>query len=252
MKYIIFVAVCLLPLVLAPASGNTMIVVADSTADFSRDQGTKNWYYGTYKQTTIAGSDHKYETSSFQLLDQFNSAAKRWEGSDSLFGNNKNSLLYLNAEGGHPDGLGLGAQESIIWVVRRYVSEVDGLLHISYDLRKKNYSNLKDDTITGRIFINGVEVVTQSIGNDDKDGVQGSFSQYLSAGAIVDFVLDPTGKQPSAGSDALASSRAEGAILTATIAKTTASIPEPSSILLFAIGVGILAGLQRRDYFRYI
>ncbi len=226
------VLVCLLFLAvasLAVRSGQAAMI-ADSQADFSGVQGQDDWFYGLFNQ----GSDNTnaYSVGEFEEFDVFDGTS--WTASDSLVGADNNDFLALNSAGGHPTGLGPPSQDSLIWAVRRYVSPVDESIAVSFDLRKINVFNNRGGGITGRIFVDGVEVYSQFIDNFDGVGEQSTIIVNASVGTIIDFAIDPTGTTPQAGTDGIFSARADGSHFSAVI--STAVIPEPSSFALLAIG----------------
>ncbi len=240
MKQLLVVGICVLCLAIAGTSAQAL-PIADSIADFSDTQGQDGWFYGLYNQGP--GGAHGYDGTQFTQLDDFDIGANRWEASDGLVGANNNDVLSLNGQGGHPTGIGLG-QDSVIWAVRRYVSEVTGLIDIAFDLRKENTVEPRGGGITGRIFVDGIEVVTQFIANDDGAGLQAIITQNVSIGSTIDFAIDPTGVQPTTGSDGPFSARADGSIFSAEI--STSAVPEPSTMLLFSTGMLGLIGYARR------
>ena len=159
-------------------------------------------------------------------------------------GDQNNDFLYLDQSGGHPTGIGPGAQDNIIWAVRRYQSEFTGLVDIAFDLRKLNIVNSGGGGITGRIFIDGVEVFTQFIENDDGGGVQNVLTRAVSVGSFIDFAIDPSGVLPKTGGDGPLSARADGSHFSAVI---LTHVPEPSGILLLGIGLLPLGWMRRRS-----
>lgn len=213
--------------------------LADSIADFSATQGQQGWFYGFYNQGPVGGP-HSYTTAAFAPFDTFNVA--RWEASDAQVGAQNNDFLNLNAEGGHPNGLGPAAQDRIIWAIRRYVSPIDGLLSIDFDLHKANIVEPRGGGITGRIFVDGVEVLTQFIANDDGVGLQGILTRAVSVGSVLDFAIDPTGILPAVGTDSIFSARADGTVFSARL--STQDVPEPAAWLLVGTG-GLGVGLIR-------
>jgi hypothetical protein len=232
MKNIFTLGICMLAF-LTVAIPVHAVIVANSAAEFSDIQGQGNWYYGIFYQTAPAGDPHGYSADLFQFFDDYNGLANRWMASDSLVGANNNRFLSLWSDGGHPTGIGPGGQDAIIWAVRRYVSEVDGLINISFDLRKSNTEEPRGGGITGRIFVDGIEVLTQFIENSDGVGVRGIIQRKVSVGSVIDFAIDPTGQKPLTGTDGQFSARADGTIFSATISDSTTPVIIPSLLLLF-------------------
>lgn len=214
------------------------VPLADSQAEFSGVQGQDNWSYGFFNLTATGGP---FTTGGFVAFATFNAA--RWEASDAQIGAQNNGFLSINQVGGHPAGIGPGTQDSIIWAVRRYQSEVSGLVDIALDLRKLNVLNSAGGGITGRVFIDGVEVFTQFIANLDDVGVQPVITRVVALGSLIDFVIDPTGSAPVTGNDGIFSARADGSHFSAVIA---AHVTEPGGLAVLGAGLVLFALVGRR------
>ncbi len=212
-------------------------VLADSVADFSTVQGQSGWSYGFFDQGPVSG-DHNYTAESFELFASFDSAASTWEATDAQVGAQNNEFLGLDQDGGHPTGLGPDGQDRIIWAVRRYQNDIEGMVDIAFDLRKRNFQNPRGGGVTGRIFVDGTEVFTQFVQNDDNTGTQGLIVTGVTVGSVIDFAIDPTGQQPAEGSDGLFAARADGSIFSAVISN---HIPEPTTASVLWVGI---AGLM--------
>ena len=218
------------------------VVIADSIAEFSSTQGQDGWFYGLFNAGGIPGSPDPYSTAAFAELDVFN--LTRWEASDALVGADNNDFLSLDSVGGHPTGIGPEAQDSVIWAVRRYLSDFAGDAVIDFDLRKLNTGNDRGGGITGRIFIDGVEIFAAFIANDDGIGIQDVLPATLAVGTVIDFAIDSTGVLPVAGGDGPFSARADGSHFSAVIRTA-----EPASVSLMMLGLlGFLAVRGRRQH----
>jgi len=86
--------------------------------------------------------------------------------------------------------------------------------------------------IVGRIDIDGTTFWSQTIEGTDGIGVDYSVSATVSVGSTVDFVIDPF----------LANDRGDGTNFTATITQ----VPEPSTLILAALGMLGLLGFRWR------
>jgi len=210
--------------------------IADSIAEFSGTQAQDGWSYGLYNRT--AGGP--YTPAGFVAFDTFDGST--WRASDAQVGANNNDFLNLNSVGGHPNGIGPSPQTANIWAVRRYASELAGLISIGFDLRKVNTVNPNGGGITGRIFVDGVEVFTRFIANADGVGVQDSIVRQVAVGSLIDFVIDPLGIAPGTG-DGAESARADGSHFSAVIG--LAPIAEPGSLAL-VLGASLAACSARR------
>ena len=209
------------------------VVIADSQGEFSGVQGQDGWSYGLFDAGGVPGVPLPFMVADFAAFDTFTGAT--WEASDAQVGGNNNDFLSLNVEGGHPTGIGPDLQDSVIWAVRRYTSDVVGDALLAFDVRKLNVSNARGGGITARIFIDGTEVFTQLIDNLDDVGVQQVMPVTLALGTIIDLVIDPTGVIPGAGSDGVFSARADGSHFSAVI--RAASAAEPTVLPLLLIGL---------------
>ena len=216
-------------------------MIASSIGEFSGVQGQDNWFYGVYDRGGSGALPHGYATGSFTQFDTFSTT---WTSSDAQVGANNNDFLNLNSVGGHPNGLDLG-QDRLIWAVRRYVSEVSGLIDITFDLRKLNVDNTLGRGSTGRIFVDGVEVFTQFIGNADGIGVQATITRNVAVGSLIDFAIDPTSSNPP-GTQSPFSARADGSHFSAVIS-SPAAVPEPTSYMLFCAGLLLLTRTSSRQ-----
>lgn len=207
-----------------PAYGG---VIASSQADFSGSQGQGNWTYGFFSQGADPGA--AFDTAGVTLFDTFTGSS--WRASGTLIPDAADrTFLNLNADGGHPTGIGPGSQDEIIWAVRRYTSAISDVLQIDFDLRKQNIVNPQGGGITGKIFVDGTMVLDQFIANADGTGLQGSLFVNANVGTVIDFAISPTGLSPGADSDH--SARADGSVFAATI-----SVPAPMSAALLVIGM---------------
>lgn len=203
-------------------------VIADSVADYSDVQGQDNWYYGYFDGD---GGD-PFGPGDFEQLtygpSSFLAGVSYWQIQDGPGG----YWTLLDEIGGHPNGLAPASNRLrvIHWAVRRYVSEVDGLIQITGNLRDRNGNG--GDGVTGRIFVDGVEVFTQSINNGDATGFDYDFTVTVNAGSIIDFAIDSKGndQNDATGFDAVIT-----------------QVPEPTSLALAAMGLLCMTYRRRRD-----
>lgn len=222
-------------------------LVADSIADFSGVQGGGGWSYGFFNRT--ADADDSYQATDFTPFALFNGTSwKASEGPGGQLGANNTQFLNINALGGHPTGIGpadpqFGAQDAIIWAMRRYVSEVDGPITLAYDLHKLN-TNPAGGGITGRIFVDGLEVFTQFLAAADGVGFVDTLALNVGIGTVIDFAIDPTGVVN--GGDNAASARADGSQFSARITTRENGLPAPASAWLAAAGLAVMLARRRR------
>lgn len=210
----------------APPKLTAGLIVADSVSDFSGTQGQDNWYYGFYDGDAPA----PFSTADFEQMPQFNGTS--WFIQDGVF------WTSLNATSGHPNGVVTsgGRQPVEHWAVRRWMSEVDGLVTIS-----GVFADLNDeggDGVNVSVIVNGSVVFMQTVSNGQTD-TSYSFTTTLSLGSSVDFAIDPLG-----------SDHADRTKFTAMIEAQDAPpvVPEPSTFSLMGLGVLTLTVARRRGW----
>ena len=206
--------------------------IADSIADFSNVQGQNGWYYGFFNQ----GPDNStaYSPGSFQNFTTFGVVgAGVWGASDAQVGSQNNVYLGLGSATGHPTGLKPpDQQDSIIWAVRRYVSEVAGDIDIALDLGKDN-TNPNGGGITGRVFLDGVEIYTQFAAATNGAGFQPTLVRNVALDSIIDFLIDPLGV--AINQDGPFSPRADGTRFSAVISAHTVPVAPTAWLVLAAL-----------------
>ncbi len=177
-------------------------VVADSVSDFSGTQGANGWFYG-YWDRSVDVDDHYDQATDFRMLKQFggdpaNQISGRSEFTVGELWNLQDGLYYTSlwAKGGHPHGmmpLGSHAQAEH-WVVRRWVSTIDGPVTISGHAGKV--------MPWGANWSGGVRTLIQVdgetlFGADVEDGGSDySIDATVAVGSLVDFMIGPN---PSIG-----------------------------------------------------
>src|SRR5262249_2125781 len=106
-------------------------VLADSSQDFSGQQGQNGWFYGYYDRQN--DSDKGYQASEFQALPQYVPAG-RLLPTDAWFLEPFVYWTLLTSDGGVPNGGAVtsgGRKLAEHWAVRRWVSTVSGKVNIS-------------------------------------------------------------------------------------------------------------------------
>lgn len=152
-------------------------VIADSVSEFSGTQGQYNWYYGYYDGDGPA----PWRNSDFEQLPHYGVSIHgypQWDIDTSVH----DTALWAN--GGHPD-----KSPAEHWVVRRWVSEVIGLVTITGRLAKLDPT--WGDGITGYILVDGAVVWQQYIAYNDTVGVNYTVDVVVNIGSLVDFAIAP-------------------------------------------------------------
>ncbi len=176
-------------------------LVADSFDDWSTagTQGEKNWFNGYYDLTNdgVAG----YAAGDFVafLNDGSNvpSATNHWDGSmwdfvgAPVFGP---PWTELGRDNTHPNG---DNNVTVHWTVRRWVSTISGDAALRWHTRKLNTGC--GNGVTGRLFVNGVEVDSATIAGGDGTGVTRAVFRPIAVGDLIDLALDPMGADGARG-----------------------------------------------------
>jgi hypothetical protein len=166
-------------------------VVADSFTDFSGQQGHRNWSYGHYNVVTdtVPG----YHTSNFVAFPSGagpHSAVNYWDGAkwDWFDGDPPYDEIGPLASTPNISPVG-GANGQQHWVIRRWVSEVSGTLHIDWHVGKQT---LAGGGVTAKVFQNGTQRDTVTLGATDFAGATRTVVLTgVAVGDFIDFTLEP-------------------------------------------------------------
>ena len=188
-----------LSLLAAPLNAAT---IADSFDDWSLDgvQGDNGWIHGYYNRTQ--DGDGAYEADDF--IEFINEAGpgggptfpdgNNWDGANwrltDVPGDTGGPWTILSQEGTHPNATNSTPGDEH-WTIRRWVSDRDGQISITWHMRKTNVGG--GNGVTGHLFINSVEMDTATIGGTDGVGVTRLVIAKVSEGDTIDLALDPTG-----------------------------------------------------------
>ena len=204
---------------------------ADSAADWSSTgtQGENNWFNGYYNRSVdVDEEDGVYSTADFI---PFTNDAGPGGGPVDPDGNHWTGTQWdLDSQGApgpwtelaqvttHPNGTNSAPNEEH-WTVRRYVvpasasSEADPTpidfttpqpVEIAWTARK---TNLNNDGVTGKMFVNGNEVESFVMSGNDGGGLDRRVYADLKEGDIVEVHLTPVGvTNDGDGSDGSATS----------------------------------------------
>lgn len=218
------------------------LLVADSIADFpvgddaAPKQGTNNWFYGRHN-VTANGAYQAGDFIAFNDNDAPGLAAGTddWNGNWDRNGGTNPPWTFIGSNNGHPNGAAnaAAAGEGDSWIIRRWVSEVNGDVVIDSFFAKQNLAG--GDGVIGRIFLNGVEVYTQAVGGTDGQGFNATtVLSGVKIGDFIDIVIDDGGND---GND--------GSFFNARIYQLN-NVPEPATALLGVLAMGALAARRRR------
>ena len=173
-----------------PPSGD---IIAQSMDDWSTSgtQGENGWEYGYYNLTTDGNST--YETGDLILF-----SPSHWTGSEwDLLAAGSGPWTVIGQESTHPNGTNSAPNEEH-WTVRRWTSDYDGGVAITWHMRKSNTGG--GNGVGGKVFVDGVEVDSAVIAGGDGVGITQTVPASVSVGSLVDLVLTPNGSDGSDGS----------------------------------------------------
>jgi hypothetical protein len=214
-------------------AANRGAIVADAVSEFSGVQGQDGWHFGYYDRTADlgGGGDGQYQADEFTEFaggpasPDAHGVTNHWDGDSwevHVAAGTDPPWTALGPGTSHPNDSAPGPEQA---VMQRWVSDVDGTVELAGFFN--NVSAGADGT-TGRIFHNGVEVVTELT-----NGTRTDFLHLLdiSAGDTLDLFID-TGPADNDGSDGTNFG------LTITEIFPFNPIPEPSTIMLAAMALG--------------
>ncbi len=169
-------------------------ILADSVADWSTTgtQGENGWTYGYYNLT--ADGDGTYQSSDFrpflndgsEVPETNPTEVNHWNGMFWDFEGNP-PWTQIQQTGVHPNGANNGDEH---WAIRRWTSDFSGSVRLKWDLKKVNPNQ---DGVTGKVFLNGSEVDSETIAGNDTTGVTNFVDFTVAVGDQVDMALTPEG-----------------------------------------------------------
>lgn len=179
-----------------PFAGTQTVIVADSVTDWDTtgQNGSNGWTYGLYNQT--ADGDGTYQVGDFTPGAPASDAAGapstdtsglHWTGSKYDYAGNP-PWTEVGQSAVHPNG---SNNTTVEWAMRRYeVQEDHRRLLIDWHAYETNPNS---DGVTGRVFVNGVEVDTVVANAQGATPNRRVALSNVSAGDIIDIAIDPTG-----------------------------------------------------------
>lgn len=174
-------------------TANDMAIVADSVADWSETgtQGHKSWTYGAFIRTnaTLAYTANRFGAfpsggGPHGANNFWNGQEWQWFDGDPPFDRIGQFTAQPNI---FPSTSTTNAQEH--WVIRRWVSEIAGTLHVDWHLGKKD---LTGGGATAKLFRNGTQVVAMTVTGGDFVGSNRTDTiANVQVGDFIDFSIEP-------------------------------------------------------------
>ncbi len=172
------------------------VALADSVSDWSVDgeQGKRGWYYGYYNKT--GDQTPGYQTNDFvpfpRTQDPYG-PNNYWTGTQYWSPSGTGCWDLLGQMDVYPNGTNDSAEH---WVIRRWVSQTNGIVQARWRLYKKNPTG---SGVTGLLYRNGVLQDSSAITGDDTTGIDRTIMLgEIREGDIIDLAVTPVGADGSA------------------------------------------------------
>ena len=187
------------------AAGGT---VADSWLDWSNtgQQGANGWYYGFWNRSLDTDGVYSPYTD-------FNNTDAQWQWSVNAWqlGPGDPPWDWIGVRDWHPNGE--GSAGGVHWVIRRWVSDVEGVVDCLVALAKGNPNC--GNGVTLHVLHNGAGKFSRTIASDDTTGFSTNLVlRDVRVGDFVEFALDPL------GTDGLLYDWCDGSTFSATLTQT--------------------------------
>src|SRR4051812_26320642 len=157
-------------------------ILTDCVQDFSQTQGEAGWYYGFYTPP--------FTPNTFQQLELFGTDINRKIG--WMHSIKHPPWTYLTAREAHPAAQP-DTEVPFEWAVRRWKSTVSKTVKITGFIGMADGAtpSPRFDGVTGYIFVDGKQVYSQPLAQNDRNGASFSFATPVSVGSLVDFAVSP-------------------------------------------------------------
>ncbi len=166
--------------------------IANSSTEFSTNQGQDNWYYG-YRDLTVDGGGNDYDP----VADFIQFTPDQVMNSQFDLALNVAPWTELGPENVHPSGAN---NSQVHWPIRRWVADeitTETPLAFRYHAQKSNTSC--GNGVTAALFLNGHEVDNVVVAFDDGAGITHTYYLRVNPGDIIDLALKPAGTMEVGG-----------------------------------------------------
>jgi hypothetical protein len=150
-------------------------LVAHSTRGFSDTQGRCGWSYGYVAPAT---------SDAFQLMEEYDVVDADWYVARGTY------WTVMDGAHTHPNGTltSRGRLPVEHWTVRRWTSNVSGVVRIIGEVRK-SVGAVDGNGVVARVVVDGITLFEQTV--VDETGIPVEVTASLAEGSTVDFVVDP-------------------------------------------------------------
>jgi hypothetical protein len=167
------------------------VAVADTINDWSDtgQQGKGGWTYGFYIKTNAVYAPNRF--SAFPSGTGPHSTANFWNGEAWQWFEGNPPFDYIGQTFCKPSTNFVGSSTNNLehWVIRRWVSEVTGVVQIDWHFSKRELTGINT---TAKIFQNGTQRDTITVSTNDFVGsTKTTLSFNVSAGDLIDFTVEP-------------------------------------------------------------
>lgn len=203
--------------------GGTILVLADSLADYGGNQGENGWFYGYYDGDVGSAS---FTPDDFELMNVYDDGMQRWMVDNADGG----PITLIDAQFMHPNHSGIGDRDnSEQWSVRRWVSSTTADINVNVNLSRGN-PEFAGDGIVLRMFIDGVQTLAVELFADNDAGLSFNLATSVEEGSVIDFAVDPI----------------ENALFDAVRFDAVISTVVPAPGALAGLGLGVICFGRRR------
>ena len=174
-------------------------VIANSIGEFSGAQGSNGWHNG-YRNFTLTGETQNYNPETDFTPYPGGEGMGDWDGFNQTWTGSAWDLetaaagpwTYQANEGIHPNGTNSNPLEEH-WAIRRWTATEITKVTPAAIIWRVRKENLSGDGVTGRLYLDGILVDSQTVAGNNGTNAARRFYINLEPGDIVDLALLPQG-----------------------------------------------------------